>query len=461
MKRVLYEDLETVLKAREAKIAVLGQGYIGLPTSLLMARAGFTVYGFDINGNLIGELSRGETRLRHEKGISELLDQLKERNYFPTGDLSELYGSDVVLIAVPTPKGKDGPNLTMVLSALESALKIVKRGGLIVIESTLPPRTFYDLIIPTVESKGLRVGRDVYLAYCPERALPGRLLHELIHNFRIIGAVDEKSGRLAKILYESFVKGGIEIVDPLTAEMVKLVENSYRDVNIAFANEVARMCEVLGVDVRRVRELANKHPRVNMLVPGIGVGGSCLTKDPLFLFWASQERGYRPSLIKRARELNAEMPYHYADVLDDVVRRLKGGRSGVIAVLGSTYKGDVPDPRESPVEPFVKELIKRGHAVKVYDPLVRSPFGGEYVPDILEAVETADAVAFVTDHTEFKMIDLKKLRKAIKRDGPVVLFDGRLLFDPKEAEEAGFVYISVGRPHTILEESLITVEGDE
>ncbi len=460
MKRILYEDLETALKAREAKIAVLGQGYIGLPTSLLMARAGFTVYGFDVNRNLIEDLSRGETRLKHEKGISELLDELKERNYFPTGDLSELYGSDVVLIAVPTPKGKDGPNLTMVLSALESALKIVRRGGLIVIESTLPPRTFYDLIIPTVESKGLMVGRDVYLAYCPERALPGKLLHELVHNFRIIGAVDEKSGRLAKMLYESFVKGGIEIVDPLTAEMVKLVENSYRDVNIAFANEVARMCEVLGVDVRRVRELANRHPRVNMLVPGIGVGGSCLTKDPWFLFWASQERGYRPNLIKRARELNAEMPYHYADVLDDVVRQLKGGRSGVIAVLGSTYKGDVPDPRESPVEPFVKELIKRGHAVKVYDPLVRSPFGGEYVPDILEAVEEADAVAFVTDHTEFKMIDLRKLRRAIKREGPVILFDGRLLFDPDEAEGAGFIYLSVGRPNTILEESLITIEGE-
>ncbi len=461
MKRILYEDLETALKAREAKIAVLGQGYIGLPTSLLMARAGFTVYGFDVNRNLIEDLSRGETRLKHEKGISELLDELKERNYFPTGDLSELYGSDVVLIAVPTPKGKDGPNLTMVLSALESALKIVRRGGLIVIESTLPPRTFYDLIIPTVESKGLMVGRDVYLAYCPERALPGKLLHELVHNFRIIGAVDEKSGRLAKMLYESFVKGGIEIVDPLTAEMVKLVENSYRDVNIAFANEVARMCEALGVDVRRVRELANRHPRVNMLVPGIGVGGSCLTKDPWFLFWASQERGYRPNLIKRARELNAEMPYHYADVLDDVVRQLKGGRSGVIAVLGSTYKGDVPDPRESPVEPFVKELIKRGHAVKVYDPLVRSPFGGEYVPDILEAVEQADAVAFVTDHTEFKMIDLRKLRRAIKREGPVILFDGRLLFDPEEAEGAGFIYLSVGRPHTISEGSLITIEGSE
>ncbi len=459
MKRILYEDLETALKAREAKIAVLGQGYIGLPTSLLMARAGFTVYGFDVNRNLIDELSRGETRLKQEKGIAELLDELKERNYFPTGDLSELYGSDVVLIAVPTPKGRDGPNLSMVLSALESALEIVRRGGLIVIESTLPPRTFYDLIIPTVESRGLKVGKDVYLAYCPERALPGKLLQELVQNFRIIGAVDEKSGLLAKTLYESFVEGGIEIVDPLTAEMVKLVENSYRDVNIAFANEVARMCEVLGVDVRKVRELANKHPRVNMLIPGIGVGGSCLTKDPWFLFWASQERGYRPNLIKRARELNAEMPFHYADILDEVVRQLRGGRSGVIAVLGSTYKGDVPDPRESPVEPFVKELVKRGHAVKVYDPLVRSPFGGEYVPDMLEAVKDADAIAFVTDHTEFKMLDLRKLRRAVKKDGPVILFDGRLLFDPEEAEEAGFTYISVGRPYTtILERSLVTIE---
>lgn len=456
MRRILYEDLEAAIKAREAKISVLGQGYIGLPTALLMARAGFTVYGFDIDENLIDSLSRGETRLKNEKGISQLLSELKERNYFPTNEQNDLYGSDVILIAVPTPKGDNGPNLGMILSSLKIALKSIRRGGLIVIESTLPPRSFYDHILPMVESNGLRVGEDLYLAYCPERALPGNLLHELIHNFRVIGTIDERSGELAKTLYKSFVKGEIEIIDPLTAEMVKLVENSYRDVNIAFANEVARICEALGVDVRRVRQLANKHPRVNMLIPGIGVGGSCLTKDPWFLYWVSKDRGYVPNLIRRARELNAEMPYHYVEILDEVIKQLKGGRSGIVAVLGSTYKGDVPDLRETPVEPFVKELVKKGHVVRIYDPLVRPSFG-EYVADMLDAVKGADVVAFTTDHSDFKVVDLKKLRRAVGKEGPVILFDGRFLFDPSEAEEAGFMYLSPGKPYGSLGGSLVQI----
>ncbi len=454
MRRVLVEDLEAIIRSREAKVSVVGQGYIGLPTSLLIAKAGFSVYGYDINQSLVRNLSIGKTKLTKERGIKNLISELKGKNYIPTSNLEDLLGSDVVIIAVPTPKSRERPDISMVLEALKSALESIRAGGLIIIESTLPPRTFYDVVISRVEEHGFRVGRDIFLAYCPERALPGNLLHELVNNFRVIGAADERSGRLARLLYSSFVKADIEIVDPLTAEMVKLVENSYRDVNIAFANEVVRICEVLGLDVREVRRLANKHPRVHMLVPGIGVGGSCLTKDPLFLFWISKENGYSPDLIKNARDLNSEMPYHYARILDDVIRRITDRSTGIIAVLGATYKGGVPDPRESPVEPFVKELIKRGHTVKVYDPLVRSSFGGIYVSNMMEAVKDSDAIAFVTDHSEFKFIDLNKLRKSTDKK-QVVLFDGRLLFDPSEAEKAGFIYISVGRSLRRLEERMI------
>ncbi len=454
MRRLLVEDLEAIIRSREAKVSVIGQGYIGLPTSLLIAKAGFSVYGYDINQNLIRDLSVGKTKLAKERGITNLISELRGKNYIPTSNLKDLLGSDVIIIAVPTPKGRERPDISMVLEALENALESIKPGGLIVIESTLPPRTFYDIIIPRVEEHDLRVGRDVFLAYCPERALPGDLLHELTNNFRIIGAADVRSGQLAKLLYSSFVKADIEITDPLTAEIVKLVENSYRDVNIAFANEVARICEVLGLDVREVRRLANKHPRVHMLVPGIGVGGSCLTKDPLFLFWISKESGYSPNLIKNARDINSEMPYHYARVLDNVIRRITGGSTGIIAILGATYKGDVPDTRESPVEPFVRELIKRGHIVKVYDPLAKTSFGGIYVSDMMEAIKYSDVIAFVTDHSEFRFLDLNKLRKSINKK-QVVLFDGRLLFDPLEAEKAGFIYISVGRSLRRLEERMV------
>ncbi len=457
MKRILVEDLETIIRSREAKVSVIGQGYIGLPASLLIAKAGFSVYGYDINQDLIKDLLLGKTKLVKEKGIKNLINELKGKRYIPTSRPEDLIGSDVIIIAVPTPKGRNGPNISMVLEALENALELIRTGGLIVVESTLPPRTFYDIIIPKVEGHGLKIGQDIFLAYCPERALPGNLLHELVNNFRIIGAVDEKSGQLAKLLYSSFVKADIEITDPLTAEVVKLVENSYRDVNIAFANEIARICEALGLDVRDVRRLANRHPRVHMLVPGIGVGGSCLTKDPLFLFWASKENGYLPELIKNARDINSKMPHYYAMILDDIIRRMNGGSTGTIAVLGATYKGDVPDIRGSPAEPFVKDLINRGHVVKIYDPLVKFSFGGKYVSNITEAVKDVDAVAFVTDHSEFKFIDVAKLRRNINKK-QVILFDGRLLFDPSEAEEAGFIYVSVGRSFERLEERMIKIK---
>jgi len=444
MRRLVIKDLEGDIKNRTARISVIGQGYIGLPTSLLMAKAGFQVLGFDINEELIRELSKGRTRLDREEGIQELISSLLGERYIPTNDERDLMGSDIVLIAVPTPKNANGPDLRMVISALETALRVIREGGLIIIESTLPPGTFERIIVPTVKKHGFSIGSNIYLAYCPERALPGRLINELVNNVRVIGAIDDRSAQLTKLLYKTFVRGEIELVDPLTAEVVKLVENSFRDVNIAFANEVARICEALGIDVRKVRELANKHPRVNLLVPGIGVGGSCLTKDPLFLYWASLENGYEPIILKRARELNANMPYHYTSILDDVVRNIKNGETGTIAVLGATYKGDVPDSRESPVEPFVRELLRKGHRVKVYDPLVTEAFGGEYVSNIFEAVRGADAIAFVTDHSEFRFLNLSKLRKAVKVEDPVVLFDGRMIFNPKEVEEAGFIYISVG-----------------
>ncbi len=460
MRRLVIRDLENDIKNRMARISVIGQGYIGLPTSLLIAKAGFYVLGFDINAELIRELSEGKTRLNGEGGIQELISSLLGERYIPTNDERDLVGSDVVIIAVPTPKNANGPDLKMVISALETALKVIREGGLIIIESTLPPGAFERVIVPTVKKHGFRIGSNIYLAYCPERALPGKLINELVNNVRVIGAIDDRSAQLTKLLYETFVRGEIELVDPLTAEVVKLVENSFRDINIAFANEVARICEALGIDVRKVRELANKHPRVNLLVPGIGVGGSCLTKDPLFLYWASLENGYEPTILKRARDLNANMPYRYASILDEVIRKIRNGETGTIAVLGATYKGDVPDSRESPVEPFVRELLRKGHRVKVYDPLVTEAFGGEYVSDLLEAVRGADAIAFVADHSEFKFLNLSKLRKAAKVEDPVVLFDGRIIFDPKEVEEAGFIYISVGRPvpaHKLPIEEFITV----
>ncbi|MCS7103762.1 MAG: nucleotide sugar dehydrogenase, partial [Candidatus Korarchaeum sp.] len=284
-------------------------------------------------------------------------------------------------------------------------------------------------------------------------AMPGNLIEELIKSYRIIGTTDSKSAELSKILYRSFVKGDVDVTDPLTAEIAKLVENSYRDVNIAFANEVARICETLGVDVRKVREIVNKHPRVSMLVPGIGVGGSCLTKDPLFLYWVSKKAGYSPELINLARNINERMPYRYADLIDKFIRNKRPEGRGRVCVLGVTYKGDVPDIRESPASYLIRELIRRGHEVRTYDPIIRESFGALFFDKIEEAVEGADAIIIASDHSEFRKIDLKELR-GLAGDSPVLLLDGRLILESSEAERSGFIYVSVGNT-TSLRETIV------
>jgi UDP-N-acetyl-D-mannosaminuronic acid dehydrogenase len=434
-------ELKEKILSRSAKISVIGQGYIGLPLALLLADSGFSVIGYDVDSKLIEELSIGITRLRNEKGVSDLLLKHLGSRYFPSSDRGRLKGSDVIIVAVPTPRVNGSADLGMLMDAIELASSTINRGGLIVVESTLPPKTF-DMLLDEISKAGLKPGEDVFVSYCPERAMPGKLIEELISNYRIIGVKDPISAELSKILYRCFVKGEIEVTDPLTAEITKLVENAYRDVNIAFANEVARICEALGSDVRKVRELVNKHPRVNMLLPGIGVGGSCLTKDPLFLSCVSSENGYSPELIKLARELNESMPAHYATLIDDFIKWKNSG-SGTICVLGVTYKGDVADTRESPAKYLISELMRMGHRVRVYDPLVRESFGAKYYDRLEEAVKDVDAIVIVSDHSEFKDMDLLKIRGLAGR-GPVLLLDGRLIIDKEKAEASGFIYASVG-----------------
>ncbi|MEM3371253.1 MAG: nucleotide sugar dehydrogenase [Candidatus Korarchaeum sp.] len=447
---VHFLRLRESILSRDAKISVIGQGYIGLPTALLLADSGFRVVGYDVNPEIVEELSNGETRMESERGIRDLLLKHLGRNYFPTNDHRELTGSDVIIIAVPTPRKDGSADLSMVLQAIELSESTISRGGLIVVESTLPPRTFEGVILTEIRRSGFRLGEDIFVAYCPERAMPGDLIEELIKSYRVIGAADSGSAELSKILYKSFVRGDVDVTDPLTAEVSKLVENSYRDVNIAFANEVARICEALGVDVRKVREVVNKHPRVKMLVPGIGVGGSCLTKDPLFLYWVSREAGYSPELINLARSINERMPHHYADLIDGFIRGKRSEGKGRVCVLGVTYKGDVPDTRESPAGYLIREMIRRGHEVRVHDPIVRESFGALFFDRVEEAVEGADAIVIASDHTAFRKIDLKGL-KALTGEDPVLLLDGRLVLDPSEAESSGFIYASVGNIRSLSE----------
>jgi UDP-N-acetyl-D-mannosaminuronic acid dehydrogenase len=394
------------------KIAVLGIGYVGLPLAITLAKAGYEVVGVDINKKVVEALNQGKLPLK-EKGIEAAFKERDVQQRF-TASLKPC-SADVYIVCVQTPLDSTTklPDLSYVVSATESIIPFLRKGNLIIIESTLPPLTCRNVMKPIVENHSkMKVGRDVFLALCTERILPGETFYELIHNNRVIGGIDTKSAELAKEIYASFVKGDIDLVDDITAEMVKLTENTFRDVNVALANEFSLVAETLGVNIKEVIRLANKHPRVKVLSPGIGVGGHCLPKDPWFLVHSDPKN---TGLIQTARKVNEQMPSHVASKIRKALREVKDPK---IVVLGMTYKPDSDDLRESPSLEIIRILEADGYDVTAYDNLVKDH---EY-RSILDIAKGADCLAVLVEHTSIKR-ELAKHERQIKSmmRSPIVL----------------------------------------
>ncbi|PNV77166.1 MAG: hypothetical protein C0200_07575 [Thermoproteota archaeon] len=422
------------------KVGVLGQGYIGLPIAVLLANSGVKTVGYDVDRELIEELSKGITRLS-ERDLADLLKRaILAGTYRPSYRKEDLSGIDAAVIAVPTPKLPDGnPDLSFVEDAVRTAAHYVRKNGLIVVESTLPPGSS-EMIMSWLKQEERE---DLMVAYCPERAMPGRLIEEITGNTRIIGADSPEAARAAEDLYKLFVRGDIIRTSFKTAEMVKLVENAYRDVNIAFSNEIARICELLGVDFWEVMELANRHPRVNLLRAGLGVGGSCLTKDPLFLYHAGRKLGYEPLMIFEARNVNDAGPYRYARIVHEIMDLIGYNGKRRMAVLGVTYKEGVSDTRESPSEKFIKFFLERGYEVVVYDPMSNETFGGIGARSMEEAISGSDCVALLVGHSEFRKLEISWI-KSISGKENLVIFDVPGIL--RHQDKRGIVYLGVGLP---------------
>jgi len=404
------------------KICILGLGYIGLPTACLFANAGYEVVGIDVNEEIVDKLNQGKLPFE-EKGLEELFAKSRSNMRFQT----EVENGDVFLITVPTPLEKTVrvANLKYVRLAAEMIYPYLNKGNLVILESTVPPGTSERLVIPILERSGLKA-KEFYFVHCPERAMPGNTIYEIIHNDRIIGCLDEKSGELARDLYSSFVKGNLYLTDLRTAELVKLMENTYRDVNIALANEFARMADDNKVNIWTAIELANKHPRVNILKPGPGVGGHCIAIDPWFLTINSTK--YR--LISLAREINDSMPNHVLQIVRELVEDV---REPTITVLGVAYKGNVDDTRETPALKFIKLAENEGYKVKVHDPLVKK---FEYeILSLEEACKGSDCIVVITDHSIFKEIDPKNVLKLVRKKNVV---DTRNILNREKWGKAGF-----------------------
>lgn len=379
-------------------LCVLGLGYIGLPTASTFATNGLKVIGVDTNPEIVSGLNNRQVHI-FENGLNELVHKALKNGNLAVKSHPGL--ADAFIIAVPTPF-KDGKkaDLNFVISAAESIVPFLRKGNLVILESTSPPRTTIGVVAPILEKSGLQAGADFYLAYSPERVLPGQILDELVENARIIGGVDERSSEAGRDLYKVFVKGEIFLTDATTAEMVKLMENTYRDINIAAANEFARLADLFQVDIWEAIALANRHPRVKVLNPGPGVGGHCISVDPWFLVEAAPDAA---QLIRSAREVNDSQPEYIVDFIQRKIGSLKGKR---ITILGLAYKADVDDLRESPAIEVALLLKKSGAQITVFEPYKTSFVidGVSTSIDLDESIKHAEVIVLLVSHQQFKTL---------------------------------------------------------
>lgn len=349
-------------------INVIGLGYIGLPTALMFAKSGLNVVGTDINQELINTLNSGKLTFK-EEGLDDLFKEARNKGIKFT---TEYQASNIYIIAVPTPFDDASKKLNphYVVLAINMVLDVCPKGAIIIIESTVSPGTIDKYVRPEVIKRGFVLGRDIHLAHAPERIIPGKMIYELIHNSRTIGVDDKKIGNIVKKLYANFCQGEIIITDIRTAEMSKVVENTYRDINIAFANELAKICREDNLDVYEIIRIANKHPRVNILQPGPGVGGHCISVDPCFLV------GDYPDLtrlILTARKINDSMPSFVLKRIRDIMREHNIQDVKQVGLYGLTYKENVDDTRLSPTLQLLKSMDEHlAFGVKVYDPFIKN-----------------------------------------------------------------------------------------
>ncbi len=409
----------------EPTICVHGLGYIGLPTAAVLANSGYDVYGFDINTELRKKLRNKDVPL-DEQDLKRFVERaLDDRLHI----VDSAESADFHLICVPTPYNKDldKTDLSYVENATEAVSDVLRVGDTVVVESTVPPGTTSQRVRSVIEDSGLLVPNDVLLGYSPETVLPGNTLTEIRENDRIVGTVDDAPTDRIVALYDSFISGDIRTADATTAEFVKLIQNAYRDVNIAFANEVAKLAREFEINSRGSISMANNHPRVEILRPGPGVGGHCLPIDPLFLTQGNDI----PMLIETARTINDGMVEYVEQLLSAALGSLEGTS---VALLGVAYKGGVADTRESPSLALSDRLDHRNVEVKLTDPYVADDRIDHQLVSLGESLDGVDAAVLVTDHPEYGALSPELFLEQMAGD---VIIDTRAMLDQDRWQTAG------------------------
>lgn len=440
----MKERLLAAIQNKTANVVVLGLGYVGLPVACLFAEAGFPVVGLRRSQDKVDLINQGICPIEgKEPGLASLLEQVVTAGRLrATTDYAACLQAQIVLIAVETPveATTKKPEYRALRDALSSLGPHLARGTMVIVESTIAPGTMSRVVRPLLEEiSGLKVNHDFYLVNCPERVMPGKLLANIRGCHRVVGGWNPDAADLAAAFYRHVVHADLDPVDCLTAELVKTMENAYRDVQISFANEMALLCEDMGADVWQVRELVNKSPYRDMHLPGAGVGGHCIPKDPWLLIVNASD-AFHPRLIPAARAINDGMPVHMADLTVEALRAAGIGIGDAkVAVLGFAYLENSDDTRSSPSGVLVEALHRLGAKVVIHDPWVP-----EYRGDLLERVRGCDAAVLMVKHQSYLPpgLDLEVLRRALRTP---ILIDGRHAFDGAQAQRAGFIYRGLGQ----------------
>jgi nucleotide sugar dehydrogenase len=436
------------------KIAIIGLGYVGLPTAVLFAEAGFDVTGCEMKPEFIRIINEGLSPLTDLNLDERVRDVVAKKKLVATSDtVAATRKNDVIIIIVPTPL-KDGeePDLSFIESAGRDVAKGLKKGKLVILESTVYPGVTEGILKPILESSGLKAGIDFDLAYCPERYNPGDPLHTIDKTKRIVAGINQRSMERAEFLYNRITSEGVVRVRNIkTAEAAKIIENTQRDLNIALMNEFALIMERMGLDVMEVIDAAATKWNFNRYYPGAGVGGHCLPKDPYYLVKTAEKLGYHTQIITAGRKINDAMPHHVfmllVNGLNSVGLSVKGSK---VVVLGVSYKENVGDTRKTPSLPLVEDLISMDADIATVDPFVKAKvvsqeFGisdKQHFCNPYKAIEGAQAVVIMVPHKAFLKMDLKRVKKLMKPNP--VFVDGRRVFDPEELKMLGFIYKGIG-----------------
>ncbi|MGE5221233.1 MAG: nucleotide sugar dehydrogenase [Omnitrophica WOR_2 bacterium] len=434
-------ELKNKIEQKEARLAIIGLGYVGLPVACVFAEAGFDVLGIELRSDRVHQINLGISPMEGEEpGIADLLSRVVASGKFRAGtDYRELRDRDVILIAVETPVDQHNiPRYQALKSSLCALSLELKPGMLVIVESTIAPGTMKEVIQPLLEGdSGLKANQDFYLGNCPERVMPGKLLKNIRSVSRVVGGMTPETAQTIKALYEHVVKADLDTTDCVTAELVKTAENAYRDVQIAFANEVALICEAAGGNVWKVRELVNKSPGRQMLMPGAGVGGHCIPKDPWLLAYGAKEKDVPVRLIPAARAVNDWMPHHMVQLVEQALlttgRELNGSR---VLLMGYSYLENSDDTRNSPSEAVAGQLRQAGAEVRIHDPFVN-----DFKSDVMELSQGCHAAVVMVRHNEYMHLDLPELGSRMQIP---ILVDGRRLYKEEVVRQAGFIYYGVG-----------------